>query len=40
MPTCEDEFFVWLSQVNCSKIKLYALQDGSVVISIAFIDNP
>jgi len=34
MPTCENGFFEWLLTLDCSQIKIYAIQDGSVNYSI------
>ena len=31
MPHCEPEFFAWLRTVDCSQIKVHAMQEGSVV---------
>jgi len=31
MPTCEEAFFAWLSKLDCSKLKVYALQEGTLV---------
>ncbi|MEW5767048.1 MAG: nicotinate phosphoribosyltransferase [bacterium] len=31
MPGCEAEFFSWLKRVDCLKIKIYAVREGSVV---------
>jgi len=31
MPTCDSEFFEWLKAVDCSKIKIYAIPEGTVV---------
>lgn len=30
-PTCDPEFFVWLLSMDCSKVKLYAIPEGSIV---------
>ena len=30
MPTCEDTFFSWLKVLDCSKVKLYSIKEGSV----------
>jgi hypothetical protein len=34
MPTCDSGFFDWLIQMDCSKLKIYALQEGTVSASI------
>jgi nicotinate phosphoribosyltransferase len=31
IPGCEEDFFVWLSSITCSGIKVYAIDEGSVV---------
>ncbi|MDI6792179.1 MAG: nicotinate phosphoribosyltransferase [bacterium] len=31
MPGCDAEFFDWLKRADCSKIKIYAVREGSVV---------
>lgn len=31
MPNCEVEFFDWLASLDCSKIKVYAMPEGTVV---------
>jgi nicotinate phosphoribosyltransferase len=31
MPTAEPEFFAWLSELDCSTIKVYAIDEGSAV---------
>lgn len=31
MPTCEEAFFNWLKTVDCSKIKIYSIKEGTVV---------
>ncbi len=31
MPGCEDAFFKWLSSVDCSKVTVYAADEGTVV---------
>lgn len=30
MPACEPEFFSWLLTLDCSKTKVYAMEEGSV----------
>jgi len=30
MPRCEKEFFEWLKTVDCSKMKIYALKEGTI----------
>ena len=30
MPNCESEFFDWLLTLDCSKTKVYSLEEGSV----------
>ena len=36
MPLCDPDFFVWLRTLNCSNIKVYAMEEGSVG-SLSFI---
>ncbi|MCX6744874.1 MAG: nicotinate phosphoribosyltransferase [Candidatus Parcubacteria bacterium] len=31
MPGCDPEFFDWLSQLDCSEVKIYAIPEGSLV---------
>jgi len=31
MPGCDPEFFDWLSQIDCSEVKLYAVPEGTAV---------
>ena len=31
MPTCDPAFFDWLATVDCSKIKLWAIPEGTMV---------
>ncbi|KAG8061697.1 hypothetical protein GUJ93_ZPchr0003g16567 [Zizania palustris] len=31
MPTCEDDFFEYLSSIDCSDVEVYAIPEGSVV---------
>lgn len=31
MPSCESEFFDWLMSLDCSRVKIYAMREGSVV---------
>ncbi|KAG6517236.1 hypothetical protein ZIOFF_020616 [Zingiber officinale] len=31
MPNCEDEFFEYLTQIDCSDVEVYAIPEGSVV---------
>jgi nicotinate phosphoribosyltransferase len=31
MPHCESEFFDWMASLDCSKIKVYAMHEGTVV---------
>ena len=31
MPHCEPEFFAWLRATDCSQVKVYAIEEGSVV---------
>jgi nicotinate phosphoribosyltransferase len=31
MPHCEDGFFDWLSSLDCSQIKVYAMEEGTIV---------
>lgn len=31
LPHCDEAFFVWLATVDCSKIKIRAIKEGSVV---------
>jgi len=30
MPQCEDEFIEWLKNVDCSRMKIYALKEGTI----------
>ena len=30
LPHCEPEFFRWLGTQNCSKVKIYSMEEGSV----------
>ena len=32
MPTCDSLFFEWLLELDCSQVKVYAMQEGSVSI--------
>lgn len=31
MPGCDDEFFDWLARLDCSKVKIYAIDEGRFV---------
>ena len=31
LPDAEPEFFKWLSKINCSKVKVYAVKEGTMV---------
>lgn len=31
MPGCDPDFFVWLGQLDCSEVKIYAIREGSLV---------
>lgn len=31
MPTCEEAFFNWLLELDCSEVKIYAIEEGSIV---------
>lgn len=28
MPNCDEEFFVWLGQLSCRDVRMYALEEG------------
>lgn len=30
LPHCEEAFFVWLEQLDCRNVRLYALEEGSL----------
>ncbi|CAN0512445.1 unnamed protein product [Scytosiphon promiscuus] len=30
LPHCEDAFFIWLEQLDCRDMRLYALEEGSL----------
>lgn len=30
LPHCEEAFFVWLGQLDCRNVRLYALEEGSL----------
>lgn len=38
MPTCEKEFFDWLSRLDCKSLKVYAMQNGLVNYSYVFMN--
>jgi len=43
LPTCDPEFFVYLSSLNCSKLKVFAIKEGSIVFPrepLLRIDGP
>ena len=31
LPTCDPNFFVWLQQLDCSKVKVFTATEGSVI---------
>ena len=31
MPECEEGFFKWLATIDCSKLKVYAMLEGTLV---------
>jgi nicotinate phosphoribosyltransferase len=35
MPSCDPQFFVWLQTLDCSKIKVFAIDEGSVSIDFS-----
>lgn len=34
MPSCDEKFFNWLKTVDCSKIKIYAIKEGTVIFPL------
>jgi nicotinate phosphoribosyltransferase len=36
MPTCDPKFFEWLITLDCSNVKVYTMEEGTVTNSLLF----